>query len=145
MLTVALEGYVVLTEESLEELRPDNLLVAPPHLSDEFGPCLHESALCAEWVLPLAVDEVFVFTVEEETRKLVRVTEALNATVHIASVTEVAQADFAIVRTAVLHVGVLLIELLVCISSTLIDVVFYVLLEAILIAVLDISALANDV
>ena len=93
VLTITLEGHVVLTKDPLEKVWPHYLVAIFPHFRDQLGPRLHQTALGSERVLDFLFDERFVFPIEEELRELISIGEALDTRVHVAGVSEVRQTD----------------------------------------------------
>ena len=65
VLPVAFEGDVVLAEDSLEQIGPNNLRVIDPHLTNELGPSLHQPAFRPQRILILPVDQTSIPFLQE--------------------------------------------------------------------------------
>ena len=143
MLTVAIEGHIILTKDPLEQIRSNNLRIINPHLTYKFGPSLNKSTLSSKWILILSIYQRLVPLLQEVLRKFERVRQALNAAVHIASVAKVGQPYQTLLRIVSDGVFVILLQLIISLSTTLIYMKFPVLFHAIFITILYIFTFAN--
>ena len=86
MLTISLKSLIVLTQHPFEKFRSDSIRFSVPHFADEFGPCLDDPTIGAEGIFPFALNERFLFVLQEVLGQFPGVLDALYATVHVTSV-----------------------------------------------------------
>ena len=105
---------------------------------------MHEPAFGSEWVLVLTADQGLVPFLKEVLGELIGVGEALDAAVHVACVTQVAQSDQSLLRALSEVVIVVFLELIVSLRTALVDVESAVLVHAAFVAILDVLTLTNS-
>ncbi len=97
MLAMTLELLSILAEELLELDGADHGIVLVPHLVEELGVGLGETAFGAERVLRVQI--LLEFTVEEVSGQFPSVAQTLETTVHIASITQVSESHLSILSS----------------------------------------------
>lgn len=142
MLSITFESLVILTKDPLEEVRSNNSLLSFPHLVQKLGPSQHDPTFSSKWVLVLSLYHRFVSFVQIVLGQFPGVGDALDTAIHIACVSEVAEAHLSFSRVLIDLIVIMLLQLSICLGRALIAVEPLVPLHASLIAVLDIFALA---
>lgn len=72
----------------------NNWLITVPHLIEKLSVCLNKSSLSPKWIVLVEIS--LESLIQEILCKLPAVAQALQAAVHVACITEVAEADFTI-------------------------------------------------
>lgn len=89
MLSISFECNIVLSKNSLEHIGAHNLTISDPHLLDEFGPCLDNSAFCSKRIFVGSFDKRFVFLIKEIFGKFPGIRETLDTAIHIAGIAKI--------------------------------------------------------
>jgi len=117
MLAVTLELLSVFAKDALEHSGSDYGVILVPHLVEEFGVGLNQSATSAQGVLLVQV--IFESLVDEILCELPTVTQALQTAIHIAGVAQITKANFPVSSCgASLEASNTLLELRVSLSPT---------------------------
>jgi len=143
VLAVTFKCDIVLTQNSLEEIWTHNIWLTTPHLTYQFCPCLNNSALSSKRILVLATNQRLVLPLQEVASQLISIWQALNTAIHVAGVSKVWETHQSLSWILTHRAVVVLLQLSVSLGTALVNMESPVLLQAVIIAVLDILAFTN--
>lgn len=145
VLPIAGKGRSIFSENTLEHLRSNCVLVHVPHLVYELRIGHNEATFSSKWVLLLEVVNKWESAFEEELRQFIRVAQALQTWIHVACVAQVLKTHNTIfaVRWAFLHAY--FVELIVSLSTACRQMEILVFLATWLFAISYAFTLALDV
>ena len=143
MLTVAFKYIIILSENSFEKIGPYHRLLSAPHFSYQFGPCLDDSAIRSKRILVFSIKQRFVLSCQEILCKFINIRQALNTTIHIASVPKINQPYQPAPRILIDLITILLPQFIISIEHTFINMESLVILHAFIITILHLFAFAN--
>ena len=135
MLTVAFKGHVILTQYSFEEIWSDNIAITDPKLANKLGPSLNQSALSSQRILVFSLEQRLVLPIQVILGKFPCARKALNATVHVASVSKVIKSSKTFLRSVVEFIFVVLLQFVIGHGTAFVDVEPLVFFHAVIVAI----------
>jgi hypothetical protein len=94
MLAVTFKLLCIASKYLFKHCGSHNWLITVPHLIEKFGECLNKSPLSAKGIILVEIS--LESLIQEVLSELPAVTQALQAAIHVASITQVAEANFTI-------------------------------------------------